>query len=50
MANHLQQHNRKIDLKLFDRDLERLGAEINHQIDMTKEAKESQRRAEAEFK
>ena len=50
LANHLQQHNRKIDLKLFDRDLERLGAEINHQIDMTKEAKASQRRTEAEFK
>lgn len=50
MANHLGSHDRKIDLKLFDRDLERLGVEINHQMDMTKEAKASQRRTEAEFK
>ena len=49
-THQLKQMNKKIDLTFYDRDLEKLAIEINHQIDLTKQANAEKQRIENELK
>ncbi|SDM81311.1 sensor histidine kinase [Sediminibacillus halophilus] len=41
---------KKVDIRFFDNDIEKLAKEINHQIDRTKKAKADKRKTENELK